>query len=95
MPTAWGTVIELTEAWQEFVVPLAELRPTPLALLPRPYPQFLPYLMEKDPGRPGPVIADLDGLQFSVSAGLFDAADAEGAHGFEIESVILDRPEGP
>jgi hypothetical protein len=86
---AWGTVIKLTDAWKEFVIPLSELRPTPLALLPRPYPQFLPYLMESDTGRDGPRIAELDGLQFSVSAGLFDDSDAEGAHGFEIERVVL------
>jgi hypothetical protein len=92
---AWGTVIHLTDEWRDFVIPVAELRPTPLVLLPRPYPQFLPYLMERDYGRAGPVIADLDGLQFSVSEGLFGASDAEGAHGFEIESVILDRPDGP
>lgn len=93
--SAWGTVIELTGAWREIVIPVADLRPVPLALLPRPYPQFLPYLMEKKPGGTGPLIADLDGLQFSVSAALFEEADAEGAHGFEIESVTLDHAEGP
>jgi hypothetical protein len=89
--TAWGTVIKLTDEWKEFVIPISELRPTALALLPRPYPQFLPYLMQSDAGREGPRIAELDGLQFSVSASLFDTSDAEGAHGFEIERVVLAR----
>jgi hypothetical protein len=88
--TAWGTAVELTEAWQELVIPLSELRPTPLALLPRPYPQFLPYLRESATTRAGPRIEELDGLQFSVGAHLFGDADIEGAHGFEIERVVLD-----
>jgi hypothetical protein len=88
--TAWGAVIELTEAWQEIEIPLSELRPTPLALLPRPYPQFLPYLVESEPGRDGPRVAEFDGLQFTVSRGLFGEADAEGEHGFLVERVVLE-----
>jgi hypothetical protein len=88
--TAWGAVIELTEAWQEIEIPLSELRPTPLALLPRPYPQFLPYLVESEPGRDGPRVAEDDGLQFTVSRGLFGEADAEGEHGFLVERVVLE-----
>jgi hypothetical protein len=86
---AWSTVLELTEAWQNFVIPLSDLRPAPLALLPRPYPQFLPYLFERPAPRPAPRLPDLDGLQFSVSADLFDEAAATGAHGFAIERVVL------
>jgi len=88
--TAWGTVIELTDAWGDYLVPLSELRSMPLALLPRPYPQFLPYLFESGTTRSGPRLAELDGLQFSVSARLFGAADAAGVHGFQIERVLLE-----
>ncbi len=88
--TAWGAVVELTDAWQDIVIPLADLRPTPLALLPRPYPQFLPYLMQASTTREAPWITDLDGLQFTTSASLFQGVDVEGAHGFEIERVVLD-----
>jgi hypothetical protein len=88
--TAWGTVIKLTEAWKDHLIPLSDLEPTALALLPRPYPQFLPYLMERDAGREGPRIAELDGLQFSLSAELSGGSDAEGAHGFEIERVAIE-----
>jgi hypothetical protein len=88
--SAWGTTIELTEAWQDFSVPLSALRPTPLALLPRPYPQFLPYLFEGASQWPGPRIAELDGLQFSTSAGLFGDGDPTGAHGFAVERVVLE-----
>ncbi len=89
--TAWGTVVELTDGWQEFVVPLAELEVTPLALLPRPYPQFLPYLLLNSTDRAAPRLTELDGLQFSTSARLFQDEDAEGAHGFVIERVMIDR----
>jgi hypothetical protein len=88
--TAWGTVLELTDAWQEFVIPVAELRPTPLALLPRPYPQFLPYLLLNSTTSESPSIAELDGVQFTTSARLFEGAAVDGAHGFEIERVVLD-----
>jgi hypothetical protein len=88
--TAWGAVIELTDAWQEFAIPVSELLPTPLALLPRPFPQFLPYLFERNAEREGPRLAELDGLQFAVGPHLFQPDDLEGAHGFEIERVVLD-----
>jgi len=87
---AWGTVIKLADEWKEYRIPLSDLRPVALALLPRPYPQFLPYLLEKESGREGPRISHLDGLQFSVSRGLFEGTAAEGAHGFEIERVVLE-----
>ena len=88
--TAWGTVVELTDTWRELVIPLSELRPISLALLPRPYPQFLPYLRETTTAHEGPRLAELDGLQFAVGANLFQDADVEGEHGFEIERVVLD-----
>jgi hypothetical protein len=88
--TVWGTVVELTEAWREYVVPLSALRRTSLALLPRPFPQFLPHLLETRVTREGPQPAQLDGLQFSLGANLFQGADLEGPHGFEIERVVLD-----
>jgi hypothetical protein len=88
--TAWGATVELTGAWGDIVIPVSELRPVPLALLPRSYPQFLPYLFETATGRDGPRLDQLDGVQFSVSARLFSDADRGGAHGFEIERVVLD-----
>ena len=89
--TAWGARLDLTEAWQDFEVLLSDLRPTPLALLPRPYPQFLPYLRDTVTDRAGPRPGELDGLQFTTSADLFSGADLEGEHGFEIERVVLHR----
>ena len=86
--SAWGTVVELTDEWKDFEVPIAKFRPVPLALLPRPYPQFLPYLMEVESGRDGPRLTELDGVQFSVSADL-TGDESGGAHGFQIERVVL------
>jgi hypothetical protein len=88
--SAWGTVLELTDGWRDFDVPVSELRPTPLALLPRPYPQFLPYLLDP-PDTDTLRLAELDGLQFSVSADLFGEADRPGPHGFAIDRVVLER----
>lgn len=90
---AWGAAIELTDAWHEFVLPLSRLEPTSLVLLPRPYPLFLPYLWDASTRRAAPRPAELEGLQFSVGASLFAAAEREGPRGFEIERVVLDpRP---
>jgi hypothetical protein len=89
--STWGAVIELTDSWRDIVVPLTDLQPTALALLPRPYPQFLPYLMEITTNRDAPRVAQLDGLQFSTSADLFQGAALEGAHGFQIERVVLEH----
>jgi hypothetical protein len=88
--TAWGTVVELTDTWREIAIRVSELRPTPLALLPRPYPQFLPYLRETTAAREGPQLDQMDGLQFSAGANLFEDRELEGSHGFAIERVVLD-----
>jgi hypothetical protein len=88
--TAWGAPIELTDAWREVVVPLSELRPIALALLPRPYPQFLPYLLGPEATPSDLQLAQLDGVQFAVSADLFHEPDVEGPHGFAVERVVLD-----
>jgi len=87
---AWGAVIEVGEEWREFAIPLSDLRRVPLALLPRPYPQFLPDLFEAPTADRAPDPAELDGLQFSVGADLFPDAGTGGAHGFEVERVMLD-----
>ncbi len=87
--SAWGTVLDVTDEWRDFVIPIAALRPTRLALLPRPYPQFLPYLRESDSIGDTPRIAELDGLQFSVGADLFVGEDLAGAHGFQVDRVVL------
>lgn len=87
---AWGTTLELSEGWREHEVPLADLRPVPLALLPRPYPQFLPYLMEVEPDGNGPQPSELDGLQFSTSASLYPDGDETGPRGFQVERVVLE-----
>jgi hypothetical protein len=93
---AWGAAIDVTDTWEEFVIPLSTLRRVLLVLLPRPYPQFLPYLFEAATTDGGPDPARLDGLQFSVSADLFAGTSIEGPHGFEVERVVLEtRPERP
>jgi hypothetical protein len=87
---AWSTVLELTDRWQDHEVPVATLRPAALVLLPRPYPQFLPYLLT--PPDTGTLrLAELDGLQFSAAADLFGEADRAGSHGFAVERVVLVR----
>jgi hypothetical protein len=89
--TVWGAAVDLTDTWAEVTMPLSTLRRVPLVLLPRPYPQFLPYFFESAAAGHAPDPAQLDGLQFSMSANLSSAATLEGAHGFEVERVVLDR----
>jgi hypothetical protein len=87
--TAWGTDVELTDQWQELAISLSVLERTPLALLPRPYPLFLPYFFESAVAGVAPDIADLDGLQFSVRPGRATDAERVRPRGFEIERVVL------
>jgi hypothetical protein len=87
---AWGTTLNLTGEWQEFTVPLTALERTPLVLLPRPYPPFLPYRFEARVVRAGPDPGELDGIQFAVGADLFQEGHRDGEHGFEIEWVVLE-----
>jgi hypothetical protein len=91
--TAWGAPVDLTGSWRDVTVPLSELRRVPLALLPRPYPEFLPYLLTADTDRAAPEPARLDGIQLLVSPELVGEG-AAGVHGFEVESVILERTSG-
>jgi hypothetical protein len=65
------------------------MRPVPLVLLPRPYPQFLPYLLEVDTGHEAPRLTVLDGVQFSVSKGLF------GGDGIGGSARLPGRTSGP
>jgi hypothetical protein len=88
--TAWGTRLELADSWKDFEIPVKRLRPVPLVLLPRPYPQFLPYLLKVAVTRDEPRLAELDGLQFSVDGSPFRDDDPQEAHGFEIERVVLE-----
>ncbi len=88
--TAWGTDVELTDQWQELAISLSVLGRTRLVLLPRPYPLFLPYFFESGSAGAEPDIADLDGLQFSVRAGVGTDAERGRPRGFEIERVVLD-----
>lgn len=87
--SAWGTELSLTDTWQDYTVPLHDLRPTPLALLPRPYPQFLPYLFEAPASGNGLTLRILDGLQFALDATGLDAAGRNRPQGFEIEQVVF------
>jgi hypothetical protein len=89
--TAWGAVVTLTPEWREIELPLASLRPTALALLPRPYPEFLPNELPA-PERPGALEpASVDGVQLRMGAALYEPASRAGAHGFEVERITLER----
>lgn len=91
--TAWGATVDLTGDWQDLEIPLAAFRRVPLILLPRPYPQFLPYRLIAAAGAPRPELGQVDGLQFAVGREHFGGA-ADGQHGFEVERVILDFDPG-
>ncbi len=91
--TTWGAAIDLTDRWRDVTLPLSTLRRVPLALLPRPYPEFLPYLLTADTDRPSPDPSRLDGIQLLSSPELFVGGSA-GTHGFEVESVLLEPTSG-
>lgn len=92
--SAWGTTLDLTDEWREITVPLASLERIPLTLLPRPYPQFLPYQLEADVDAAGPSVLAIDGLQFAIGVEHFGGGASAGEHGFEVERVVFDPDRG-
>jgi hypothetical protein len=83
----FGGQIMLKEDQGEYVLNLADLKPVRQAILPRPYPTFLPYFFDT----PGSAILNkttLETLQISLGPGL---DNREGPYRFEIESVRLER----
>ena len=89
--TAWGATVDLTPEWREIEVPLASLRPVRLALLPRPYPEFLPNELPEIPADGTLEVTRVEGVQLRIGAELYDAAARAGRHGFEVERVVLER----
>jgi hypothetical protein len=89
--TAWGAAVSLTPEWREIEIPLASLRPVKLALLPRPYPEFLPNELADVPTGGALDLASVEGVQLRIGAELYDEAARAGPHGFEVERVVLER----
>ena len=85
--TAWGSTISIQDSWRQIDLPLSSLKRVPLALLPRPYPLFLPYLFMSASDAEAPDLRRLEGLQFSLGASQVD--DPAAPHGFEVERVEL------
>jgi hypothetical protein len=91
--TAWSAPLALTTQWQEFTIPVEDLRRRSLALLPGGYPLFLPSVLEPDVQgvpRTSAVYWTLDGLQFTVREKRTRSSDVGFQRGFEIERVILE-----
>ena len=93
--TAWGAAVPITDEWQEVTLPLSDLQRMPLALLPRPYPGFMPYLFEAATGATAPDLSTLDGVQLSLDGRRLGDQARGTAHGFDIERIMLDRQPSP
>ncbi len=88
---AWGAEIVVTDTWQDVALPLSSLRRVPLVLLPRPFPEYLPYKLESAGEYTALNLAQLQGLQFAMDGDPAEAPDESVPQGFEIERVTLDR----
>lgn len=84
---AYGKVIELGTAMQEYEIPIPELTRVKTVTMPRPYPTFLPYyfFIEKDSAVK---VEDIEGLQISIGPGLPDNKRTE-PQGIGIVSMRL------
>lgn len=85
----WSVEVPITDTWKEVTVPLALARRVPLALLPRPYPGFLPYSLESTSGSAAPNLSNLDGLQIMIGGESVRPEEWAESRGFEIERVLL------
>jgi hypothetical protein len=88
--SAWGAVILLADAWTDIRVPLDSLRRVPLALLPRPYPQFLPYLFNSAGSSDVSDLSHLEGIQLSLEPDRVGQPGRDAGRGFQIEHVHLE-----
>ncbi len=81
--TAWGTTLRLSNSWRDYRIPVQTLQPVPLVLLPRPYPQFLPYFFSATPRLSRIDLTRIDGLQIGVRPA--------GGAAFALGYVMLER----
>jgi len=87
--SAWGATTRAGTEWHDVTLPLRDFRQVPLALIPRPYPTFLPYALTTSRTAGLSDLRTIEGIQWGfprVSAGTEDRA----VH-VEVETVHLLR----
>lgn len=85
---SFGKVIEMDPGQiEEYEINLSDLKPVKTAILPRPYPTFLPYYFEHELEN-NFELEQVESLQFSIGPGL-SAAEQQQQHGVGIVSVKL------
>lgn len=80
---AWGGTVTLQPGIQDYTVALASFKPVALALLPRPYPSFLPYFLAGGP-QSGFELKEAETLQLRI-----EQQTPQQRLSVEIESVCL------
>ncbi len=85
--TAWGTAIAVGNSWEDVLIPIDRLRQTPLVLLPRPFPGFLPYDLTAGTAATAPNLRAIDGIQWG-----FRRENDGAAPRVDIASVQLHLP---
>ncbi len=85
----YAALLELTPEKRIHRISLAELKPVPTVLLPRPYPTFLPYFFEsaEEPGKLQ--LNRMEALQISLGPGLSDSQRQE-RNGYALSRVWLE-----
>lgn len=71
MGNSFGKIIKIKPGKEEFRIRLSELEAVQTAILPRPYPTFLPYYFEKEENKEL-MIKQIESIQFSVGPGIPD-----------------------
>lgn len=87
--SAWGTTTRAGAEWRDVTLPLRDFRQVPLALIPRPYPTFLPYALTASRTAGLSDLRALEGIQWGFPRA--SAATDDRAVHVEIESVHLLR----
>ena len=88
--TAWGAMVALTADWRDVTVPVSSLGKVPLALLPRPYPHFLPEELMVETRASKVDITQVDGVQLTVAADFYPLQERNRPRAFEIERIQLE-----
>ena len=66
---AFGALVEISPGRNEYTIPVSDLQPVPLVLLPRPYPGFLPYFFQTK-GTAVLNLSEAENVQLSVGPGI-------------------------
>ncbi len=86
--TCWGAKVALTSEFETIRIPVSDLRPVPMAMLPQDWPGVNPYFYPSVSGSQKPEWAKIENIFISIRDDLYPQS-LSAPKGYEIQSVEL------